>query len=124
MLNTSGIILTFILSCLYYFTWSQVSNTQIDVQGRSNVVVTGDGNTIKNTTENKYITQIFGKSLEYAALKKTLEMLDADIQKKAATCETMERDKLPKEYLDGCRAELVELNVRRDSTLKLILRSA
>lgn len=75
-------------------------------------IVTGTGNTI-NTT------QIFGKSVEYTELKKALETIEADIQKKAATCEKMAKDNLPVEYFDGCQIELIALNVRLDSVKKI-----
>jgi len=89
-------------------------NAQVTVQddAKIGVIVTGTGNTI-NTT------QIFGKSPEYAELRKTLTPLESDRQKKAASCEKMARDNLPAEYRDGCRAELIALNASRDSVQKI-----
>ncbi len=88
--------------------------TPLNIGGDAKVglIVTGTGNTI-NTT------QIFGKSPEYAELKKSLETLDADIHKKAVVCEKMAKDNLPAEYRDGCRSELIALNARRDSVQKI-----
>jgi len=87
---------------------------QVTVQDDAKVglIVTGTGNTI-NTT------QIFGKSPEYAELKKTLATCQADILKKADQCEQMVKDSLPAKYRDGCRAELIALNTRRDSVQKV-----
>ena len=96
------------------FFLSAQQSTPLNIGGDAKVglIVTGTGNTI-NTT------QIFGKSPEYAELKKSLETLEADIQKKAAVCEKMAKDNLPAEYRDGCRSELIALNARRDSVQKI-----
>ena len=87
---------------------------EINIGGEAKVGFIGGG------TGNTYnTTQIFGKSPEYAELKKSLATLEADIQKMAATCEKMAKDNLPAEYRDGCRAELIALNARRDSVQKI-----
>ncbi len=88
--------------------------TQVSVGGDAKVglIVTGTGNTI-NTT------QIFGKSPEYAELKKRIDGLQAAITKKADDCEQMRRDSLPARYRDNCRIELIALNAERDSVQKI-----
>jgi hypothetical protein len=88
------------------------SNVTVQDDAKVGFINTGSGNDIK-------ITQIFGKSPEYAELKNTLATLEADIQKKAATCEKMAKDNLPAEYRDNCRAELIALNAERDSVQKI-----
>ena len=92
--------------------------TPISIGGGAKVglIVTGTGNTI-NTT------QIFGKSPEYAELKKRLDGLQAAIAKKADDCEQMRRDSLPAKYRDNCRAELIALNAKRDSVQKIEART-
>jgi tetratricopeptide (TPR) repeat protein len=89
-------------------------NPQVTVQDDAKVglIVTGTGNTI-NTT------QIFGKSPEYAEIKKALATLESDILKKADQCAQMAKDSLPAKYREGCRAELIALNARRDSVQKV-----
>ena len=72
------------------------------------LIVTGTGNTI-NTT------QIFGKSPEYAELKKRLDGLATAITKKADRCDKY-TDPVAK---DDCRAELIALNLERDSVQKI-----
>ena len=96
------------------FFLSAQQPTPLNIGGDAKVgfINTGSGNDIK-------ITQIFGKSPEYAELKKSLETLETDIQKKAAVCEKMAKDNLPAEYRDGCRNELIALNARRDSVQKI-----
>ncbi|MBC7777311.1 MAG: tetratricopeptide repeat protein [Phycisphaerae bacterium] len=86
---------------------------QVTIQDDAKVglIVTGTGNTI-NTT------QIFGKSPEYAELKKRLADLTAAIAKKADKCEKY-TDPLAKE---DCRAELIALNAERDSVQKIEIR--
>jgi len=103
------IFLPFLLSPLLL---SAQPDINVGGDAKVGLIVTGTGNTI-NTT------QIFGKSPEYAELKKSLETLEADIQKKAAVCAKMEKDNLPTEYRDGCRAEAMALNARRDSIQKI-----
>ncbi len=76
------------------------------------LLVTGTGNTI-NTT------QIFGKSPEYAELKKRLDGLQAAITQKAEECGQMEKDALPAKYRDNCRTALIALNAERDSVQKI-----
>ncbi len=61
------------------------------------------------------VTQIFGKSPEYAELKKRLDGLEAAIAKKADRCEKY-TDALAKE---DCRNELIALNAERDSVQKI-----
>jgi len=84
------------------------NNVTVQDDAKVGLIVTGTGNTI-NTI------QIFGKSPEYAELKKTQATCEADIQKKADQCEQMAKDSLPAKYRDGCRTELINLNARRDS---------
>jgi hypothetical protein len=71
------------------------------------------------TGANINVTQIFGKSPEYAELKKRLDGLDAAIAKKADECGQMEKDSLPVKYRDNCRSELIVLNAERDSIQKI-----
>ena len=84
--------------------------TQVTVRDDAKVglIVTGTGNTI-NTT------QIFGKSPEYAELKKRLDGLAAAIAKKANRCGQY-TDPVAK---DDCRTELIALNAERDSVQKI-----
>ena len=91
-----------------------LSAQQVTVQDDAKVglIVTGTGHVI-NTT------QIFGKSPEYAELKKRLDGLQAAIAKKADDCEQMAKDSLPQKYRDNCRAELIALNAERDSVQKI-----
>ncbi|MCC6281089.1 MAG: tetratricopeptide repeat protein [Saprospiraceae bacterium] len=67
------------------------------------------------TGANINVTQIFGKSPEYAELKKRLDGLEAAIAKKADRCEKY-TDALAKE---DCRAELIALNAERGSVQKI-----
>jgi hypothetical protein len=90
----------------------QPANVTIQDEAKVGLIVTGTGNTI-NTT------QIFGKSPEYAELKKRLDGLEAAIAKKADECEQMGKDSLPQKYRDNCRAELIALNAERDSVQKI-----
>jgi len=94
--------------------FSLFAQTDINVQddAKVGIIVTGTGNII-NTT------QIFGKSPEYAELKKRLNGLQAAISKKADACEQMAKDSLPAKYRDNCRAELIALNAERDSVQKI-----
>ncbi len=85
-----------------------ISQVTIQDDAKVGLIVTGTGNTI-NTT------QIFGKSPEYAELKKRLEALATAITKKADKCEKY-TDPLAKE---DCRAELIALNAERDSVQKI-----
>ncbi|MFN0036185.1 MAG: tetratricopeptide repeat protein [Saprospiraceae bacterium] len=101
--------ITFLLP---FFSAALAAQVTVQDDAKVGVIVTGTGNTI-NTT------QIFGKSPEYAELKNALATLEAEIQKKAATCEKMAKDNLPAEYRDGCRSELIALNARRDSVQKI-----
>ena len=106
-----------LLAAIYFVMLEEASAqqpTQVTVQDDAKVglIVTGTGNTI-NTT------QIFGKSPEYAELKKRLDGLAAAISKKADECEQMRRDSLPSKYCDNCRAELIALNAERDSVQKI-----
>lgn len=84
--------------------------TQVTVQddAKVGVLVTGTGNTI-NTT------QIFGKSPEYAELKKRIDNLQAAITKKADKCGKY-TDPVAQE---DCRTELIALNAERDSVQKI-----
>ncbi len=86
------------------------AQTDITVQDDAKVglIVTGTGNTI-NTT------QIFGKSPEYAELKKRLDGLEAAIAKKAEKCGKY-IDSVAK---DDCRTELIALSAERDSMQKV-----
>jgi len=87
---------------------------EINIGGEAKVGFIGGG------TGNTYnTTQIFGKSPEYAELKKRLDGLQAAIVKKADECGQMEKDALPQKYRDGCRAELIALNADRDSVQKI-----
>ncbi len=88
--------------------------TKVMVQDDAKVglIVTGTGNTI-NTT------QIFGKSPEYAELKKRLDGLETAIATKAEQCERFRQKNYDQVDQDGCRAELLALNAERDSVQKI-----
>lgn len=105
---------SFFLAVLLFAPFFLSAQTDITVQddAKVGIIVTGTGNVI-NTT------QIFGKSPEYAELKKRLDGLQAAITKKADECEQMRRDSLPAKYRDNCRAELIALNAERDSVQKI-----
>lgn len=100
-------------TCLFvlalFFSGNLFAQTKLEVGGSI------EGSNVFMGNNNTVVTQIFGKSPEYAELKNALATLEADIQKKAATCEKMAKDNLPAEYRDGCRSELIALNARRDS---------
>lgn len=85
-------------------------SAQVTIQDDAKVglIVTGTGNTI-NTT------QIFGKSPEYAELKKRLDGLQAAITRKADKCDKY-TDPAAKE---DCRTDLIALNAERDSVQKI-----
>lgn len=107
------LLLPFLLVCCAMRMVAQTpTNVTVQDDAKVGLIVTGTGNTI-NTT------QIFGKSPEYAELKKRLENLVRDISKKADECEQMAKDNLPARYLDNCRAELNVLNAERDSVQKV-----
>jgi len=84
------------------------TNVTVGDDAKVGLIVTGTGNTI-NTT------QIFGKSPEYAELKKRLDGLATAITKKAERCDKY-TDPVAKE---DCRAELIALNTERDSVQKI-----
>ncbi|MFN0215935.1 MAG: tetratricopeptide repeat protein [Saprospiraceae bacterium] len=94
---------------VFIFSSNLFAQTKLEVGGSiedSNVFL-GNNNTVVN--------QIFGKSPEYAELKKRLADLSAAITKKADKCEKY-TDPLAKE---DCRAELIALNAERDSVQKI-----
>jgi tetratricopeptide (TPR) repeat protein len=105
---------TIFLFAFFFCHAVSISAQQVTVQddAKVGVIVTGTGNTI-NTT------QIFGKSPEYAELKKRLDGLQAAITKKADECAQMAKDSLPQKYRDACRAELIALNAERDLVQKI-----
>ncbi|MBV6441637.1 MAG: hypothetical protein EPGJADBJ_03323 [Saprospiraceae bacterium] len=108
----AGLALLFFVVPTQEGTAQQPANVTVQDDAKVGVIVTGTGNTI-NTT------QIFGKSPEYAELKKRLDGLAASIAKKADACEQMAKDSLPAKYRDACRAELIALNAERDSVQKI-----
>lgn len=90
------------------------AQTEITVGGdaKGTNIFAGEGNTVN-------VTQIFGKSPEYAELKKRLDGLQAAIAKKAEQCQKFKEKNYDQADQDACRAELIALNAERDSVQKI-----
>ncbi|MBP6825478.1 MAG: tetratricopeptide repeat protein [Saprospiraceae bacterium] len=87
-------------------------------QPEKNIIVKDDakvGFISTGTGASINVTQIFGKSPEYAELKSRLAALDNKIKAKADKCGKY-TDPVAK---DDCRAELIALNAERDSVQKI-----
>ena len=85
----------------------------IDVRDNSKVgmIVTGSGNQLN-------VTQVFGKSPEYAELKNKLTRLDTAFARKFINCKKLDQAQLKDLYSD-CQKELGDLNTDRDSVAKM-----